>query len=86
MTTDREDIARRATAAFEHAAGRLAERGVSDIEIGRALVAAGLSRWSRAVSGQQLVDELAKLTGGIAAAAGIDLTAEPPNDNRPVSH
>ncbi|WP_238185143.1 hypothetical protein, partial [Methylobacterium trifolii] len=56
MTIDREEITRRAVAAFEHAAGRLSDRGVSDLEIGRAMVAAGLSRWSRAVTGQQLVD------------------------------
>lgn len=72
--TDREELARRATAAFDHAAGRLADRGVSDLELGRAMVAAGLSRWSRAVSGQELVNELAKLTGALAEAAGVDLS------------
>lgn len=80
MATDREDVARRATAAFEHAAERLAERGVSNIELGRAMVAAGLSRWSRDAFGRELVDELAKLTAGLAAAADIDLSADEPDE------
>lgn len=65
--TDGEDTARRATRAFEAAGDRLAERGVSDVDIGRALVAAGLSRWSRTVGAEVLAEELAALTAGVAA-------------------
>lgn len=65
--TDGENTAQRATWAFEAAGDRLAERGVSDADIGRALVAAGLSRWSRAVGAEVLAQELSHLTAGVAA-------------------
>lgn len=80
--TDGEDIARRATRAFEAAGDRLAERGVSDADIGRALVAAGLSRWSRGVNSVELVEDLAQLVGGLAAATGVNIGPGYANENR----
>ncbi|WP_156394097.1 hypothetical protein [Methylobacterium sp. Leaf94] len=71
--TDSEENARRATRAFEAAGDRLAERGVSDSDIGRALVAAGLSRWSRSVGAEVLAEELARLTAGVAAVVRSDI-------------
>lgn len=70
--SDPNETARRAMRAFEHAGNRLAERGVDDAEIGKAMVAAGLSRWSRAISAKALAEQLAGLTLGVAAAAGLD--------------
>jgi len=81
--TDGEDTARRATRAFEAAGDRLAERGVSDADIGRALVAAGLSRWSRAVGAEVLAEELTRLTAGVAAVVRSNID-EPSTSQSPL--
>ncbi|WP_407528156.1 hypothetical protein [Methylobacterium oryzisoli] len=70
---NRDDIVRALAGALDVAAHRLTQGGASDLEVGRAMVAAGLSRWARAIPAEQLVDELATITGGIAVAAGIDV-------------
>ena len=70
---NREEVVRALAGALDVAAHRLTEGSASDLEVGRAMVAAGLSRWARAISAEQLVDELATITGGIAVAAGIDV-------------
>jgi hypothetical protein len=66
---------------LEAAGDRLAERGVSDADIGRALVAAGLSRWSRAVGAEVLVQELSRLTAGVASVvlSNIEDPSAPPS-------
>lgn len=82
--TDVPQTTRRAVRAYEAASELLADRGVSDAENGRAMVAAGLSRWSRAVEPEALIEELAKLVGGLAQATDVDLTRA--NDVRSSSH
>ena len=68
-----------AAAALEHAADKLASLGVSQLDIGRALVGVGIGRMSREMEAGPLVDELAGVVGGLAAAAGVDLAAENPS-------
>ncbi|GJE04023.1 hypothetical protein [Methylobacterium isbiliense] len=67
-----------AAAALEHTADRLMSLGVAPIDVARTLVGVGLSRLSRELSPQELVDEMAHVIGGYAEAHGIDLTAEQP--------
>lgn len=81
---DVPDSTRSAVRAYEAASERLAERGLPDAENGRAMVAAGLSRWSRAIGPEALVEELGKLIGGLANATGVDLG--PANDVGGASH
>lgn len=81
---DREQVSRITARSFDAATERLKERGVSDLELGRALLAAGLSRWSRAMPADQFVNELAQLVAGAAAAVGVAL--EEASSNRPTKH
>jgi hypothetical protein len=64
-----------AAGAIEHAANRLTELGVAPIDVARVLIGVGLSRLSRELSPQDLVEELAGVVGGYAEANGIDLSA-----------
>ena len=74
MMIDKDETARRVARAFRSAADKLHdERGVPDAEIGKAMVAIGLSFWSKAATSASLVEQMASLIGGIADAAGIDL-------------
>lgn len=72
--SDRPEATRAVAAALDHALDRLSGRGVSDLELGRAAVAAGLSRLSRSMSAAELSDHLA----GIAVSL-----VEAGNENRP---
>ncbi|WP_131473068.1 hypothetical protein [Methylorubrum extorquens] len=71
--TDRIEVARRTVRALDLAGDRLTESGASDLEVGRAMVAAGLSRWSRTMRAEQIVEELAVLTCSLAQASGIEI-------------
>jgi hypothetical protein len=81
---DVPDSTRSAVRAYEAASERLAERGLPDAENGRAMVAAGLSRWSRAMPPETLVEEVSKMVMGMAHVMGVDMTAEQPE--KPSSH
>jgi hypothetical protein len=70
-----DQAANAAVAALEHAADKLASLGVSQLAIGRALVGVGIGRMTREMGAGPLVDELAGVVGGLAAAAGLDLAA-----------
>ncbi|WP_407530130.1 hypothetical protein [Methylobacterium oryzisoli] len=64
---NREEIVQALTGIFDLTAHHLAESGASDLEVGRAMVATGLSHWARAVSAEQLIDELCGITSALAA-------------------
>ena len=81
---DRHEMTQRIGRAFEAAAERLAARGCSEAEIGKAMVATGLSIWSRAVGLEHVTSQLATMTLGLAEATGQDL--EQPEPDMSKSH
>lgn len=73
---DRIEYVRHATKAFGFAAGRLQEtKGLSESEVGNALLASALEKLMGAIPPEELVVKLAHVVATMAAAHGIDLDA-----------
>lgn len=53
-----------------------AERGLSQEQVGLAMIAAGVSGLSQAWEGQKVVDTLAGVLGGLMAVHGIEPSGE----------
>lgn len=53
-----------------------AERGLSQEQVGLAMIAAGVSGLSQAWEGQKVVDTLAGITGALMATHGIEPNGE----------
>lgn len=53
-----------------------AERGLSQEQVGLAMVAAGVNGLSRAWDGEKVVDCLARVTGGLMETHGISTSGE----------